>query len=857
MRNLYLLFVLILVGTRLSAQQHLNTASSLKPDFSTGDYACDSSIVNLTFTGSYSPTDTIVQYEWKINGYGVSTARNPGQKELYSLNNTVSLFVRTVSGDTATIFKKIDLSNWRDLNGRVSKIFGCGDSALLTAAVTDPSHFSIKWSTGEKGNQIVVKESGYYVAYLINACDVQRAYDSIYVDLGMVKKPVIGKNAKFLYVAEPGELFTYKWYKNDTLVGTGTTIPLSLGAGTYKVVQVNDSTCVKTSDPLIFTNKLELFLEPGSNCDKTQWSYFSKIVYLPEGDEVAAATLDYGDGTTEDALYLYNSNVYQYNNHKYAAKDVGEKEVTFTVRTKLGAVASVSAKINIALPYGVDMTIHRGVQQDTIVVTPLNYDKSVYTLTWWKNGQPVPQYQGWSVLPVRDGYYYVDVSPQGCVGNTFVNYTDIARRETIVTLPAPHADSLHLFAKFLDITFSPTNIFTVRLARDNNSDNIPDDNKMITLGVVKGTDPYSLTVPLPDTLSCNAQYIVSVSASSPAYESGWSIQFTVNNQPPQPDIIRQGDSLYTTSDYQLQWYKDGVAIDGATKAGILINGTGIYQVAALKNECITFSENIDLRTNQVIPIVIAPAPNADQLYLSANFGGLKFNPDNTFTIQLTTNNTNGRVLENGAIIDLGTVSSTDPSMLSVSLPDSLACASDYRIRVVSSSPASTSEWSGYFAIVNQPVQPVIMQIGDSLFTSSAYELQWYLDDVALAGGFNTDAIRAKANGVYKVAAMNGAGCSSVSEARSVVITAVSDVTLGRNKVSAYPNPSSGPVYLKFGMPLTENVVVKVYNINGLVVYNTTTAQQQTLLDLTTLPKGFYTIEVTGKTSRKVLSIILQ
>ncbi|WP_440135579.1 T9SS type A sorting domain-containing protein, partial [Chitinophaga sancti] len=135
-------------------------------------------------------------------------------------------------------------------------------------------------------------------------------------------------------------------------------------------------------------------------------------------------------------------------------------------------------------------------------------------------------------------------------------------------------------------------------------------------------------------------------------------------------------------------------------------------------------------------------------------------------------------------------------------------------------------------------------------------LQWYKDNVAISGA-TSDAIRARANGAYKVAALNGEGCSSLSAARAVVITAISNVILSGNTVSAYPNPSEGSVYLKFAYPLSEKVSVKVYNLNGAVVYSATTVQQQTLLNLSGLPKGFYTVEVSVKDFRRVLSIILQ
>ncbi|PWV49731.1 T9SS type A sorting domain-containing protein [Chitinophaga sp. S165] len=87
--------------------------------------------------------------------------------------------------------------------------------------------------------------------------------------------------------------------------------------------------------------------------------------------------------------------------------------------------------------------------------------------------------------------------------------------------------------------------------------------------------------------------------------------------------------------------------------------------------------------------------------------------------------------------------------------------------------------------------------------------------------------------------------------------AAGEATLGIHKVKAFPNPSKGQVYLQFENPLPKAVVVKVYNLNGRLMYNRTTTQQLQSLDLSNLPKGYYLIELTGYDQKKVLSLILQ
>lgn len=131
-------------------------------------------------------------------------------------------------------------------------------------------------------------------------------------------------------------------------------------------------------------------------------------------------------------------------------------------------------------------------------------------------------------------------------------------------------------------------------------------------------------------------------------------------------------------------------------------------------------------------------------------------------------------------------------------------------------------------------------------------------------------------GTYKVYVRNRAGCSGVTDtlqfvrttdsslntsvanaSRLASINAHDEVTLGGNKVKAFPNPSTGQVSLQFEKALQKNVTVKIYNVQGRVMYTRTTTQQLQPLELSGLPKGYYLIELTGDSEKKVLPLILQ
>lgn len=307
---------------------------------------------------------------------------------------------------------------------------------------------------------------------------------------------------------------------------------------------------------------------------------------------------------------------------------------------------------------------------------------------------------------------------------------------------------------------------------------------------------------------------------------------------------------------------------GAQTKDIMVTASGYYAVSVYdtcgfkrSSDSIYITVNapcVPNTPNDTISIGDGPIEGGRALPVTADFGQ-DFNADNIFTVQLTLKNPGGREtgLQIDEVINLGSKPGTGKDVsIEVELPDSLACATSYSVRVVASSPADTTAWSQLFTITNQPPQPVITQRGDSLFTSGKYNWQWYLDNNAIEGATAAN-YRARKNGVYTVEALNGNGCSSKSAPVSVIITAVGEVTLGGNKVKAFPNPSEGQVSLQFEKPLLKTVTVRIYNLQGRVMYTRTTTQQLQPLELSGLPKGYYLIELTGYGEKKVLPLILQ
>lgn len=317
------------------------------------------------------------------------------------------------------------------------------------------------------------------------------------------------------------------------------------------------------------------------------------------------------------------------------------------------------------------------------------------------------------------------------------------------------------------------------------------------------------------------------------------------------------DTLIASAGSAYNWYLNNIAL--ASHQQLLFpTASGSYTVAVTNAAGCTSTSAPFIYTLPIPDTVAVGSATDSTLNVSAGFNH-NFNPDNVFTAELMLDNNGGRTtgLQQDEVISLGSVNSSDGNItMQVVIPDSLACADNYIIRIKASSPADTTIWSKQFSIINQPAMPVITQHGDSLLTSGIYNWQWYKNNVAIEGATNAY-YRARANASYTVEAKNGTGCNSLSSAVAVVITAVGEVTLGTNTAKVFPNPSEGQVSLQFSKPLLKVVTIKVYDLHGQVHYSRTTQQQLQQMDLSHLPKGIYMIALSGYGTEKVLTIVLQ
>lgn len=109
------------------------------------------------------------------------------------------------------------------------------------------------------------------------------------------------------------------------------------------------------------------------------------------------------------------------------------------------------------------------------------------------------------------------------------------------------------------------------------------------------------------------------------------------------------------------------------------------------------------------------------------------------------------------------------------------------------------------------------------------------------------------SGTYTVMliATNACGSDTTTETITVVVGGVA-LQANEKFVSAYPNPNDGSFNLDMKLSQADDVVIKVFNTNGQLVYTESLGlvnQKEVSINLSTLPAGVYNLNIQGKNTQ--------
>ncbi len=128
---------------------------------------------------------------------------------------------------------------------------------------------------------------------------------------------------------------------------------------------------------------------------------------------------------------------------------------------------------------------------------------------------------------------------------------------------------------------------------------------------IPGADGTELTV------FSSGSYMLSATGVGGCAAASDSTVITVFEQPTAPNIIVIGNTLTTSSTWDVQWYFNGSPIPGATETSYTPAIEGLYQVAAVNGICVAYSVEVDFVFQSIAEqfiqqLQIMPNPNQGQ-----------------------------------------------------------------------------------------------------------------------------------------------------------------------------------------------------------------------------------------------------
>ncbi len=150
-----------------------------------------------------------------------------------------------------------------------------------------------------------------------------------------------------------------------------------------------------------------------------------------------------------------------------------------------------------------------------------------------------------------------------------------------------------------------------------------------------------------------------------------------------------------------------------------------------------------------------------------------------------------------------------------------------------------------------PGQPLISQVGDTLYTSDADSHLWYLD-----GGLLTETtdsmLVCTESGDYFVIASSAYNClSDTSEVISVVITWADKHT---SSMQVYPNPVTDRLFVEMDHP-PEPLPYRLSDNAGRLIYGGIIRENSSWIDMSALESGVYYLQVETPESRVSIRLV--
>ena len=342
------------------------------------------------------------------------------------------------------------------------------------------------------------------------------------------------------------------------------------------------------------------------------------------------------------------------------------------------------------------------------------------------------------------------------------------------------------------------------------------------------TTTGSYTLAASNSKGCGISSPISVTATTPFIPS-------ISTNGPLNFCIGDHISLTSNSYGGNQWYKDGVAISGATNQTLDVSTSGNYTAKVVTNGCESIASNVIIvSVNVSIPITPSITAGGDTIFCS---GG---------SVVLTSDIANSNQwYKNGALMNGSTGSSLN-----------VTTSGAYSAKSVVLGCQSKASNVIVVQVNSTPAQPFTNWDGVTISTITGYaHYQWFFNDSAITGS-DSNSYRPTQIGRYKVKVADIVGCSNTSETFNFLVLGVADIIVGNAKLRWYPNPTRTVLNIDIINVRSNKLHAELYDVTGRFIKKQLLNKNNNQLSVQGLTAGLYQLLIYNGREKTVVKVMV-
>jgi len=161
-----------------------------------------------------------------------------------------------------------------------------------------------------------------------------------------------------------------------------------------------------------------------------------------------------------------------------------------------------------------------------------------------------------------------------------------------------------------------------------------------------------------------------------------------------------------------------------------------------------------------------------------------------------------------------------------------------------------------FRLSSKLPKPEILFNGFRLITQPGYaHYQWYLNGTAILGS-DTSSFKPSQTGAYQVVVTNNEGCTNTSDYFPHLILASKEISLGKIKLSYYPNPVHNMLNIDMLEFNGQKLTAELYELNGKIVHRQILNQFSNQLPTHHLAPGIYQLHLKSMSESRSTKIMV-